>query len=41
LIRGSHAERLVREAAFTLVAASRPALKDLLVHQFSGVEDSS
>lgn len=35
LLRGANAERLAREAAFTLVAASRPALKDLLVQRFS------
>ncbi|MFW0786547.1 acyl-CoA dehydrogenase family protein [Gordonia sp. CPCC 206044] len=35
LLRGNHPERLSREAAFTLVAASRPELKDLLVERFS------
>ncbi|AZG47403.1 acyl-CoA dehydrogenase family protein [Gordonia insulae] len=35
LLRGNHPERLAREAAFTLVAASRPQLKDLLVERFS------
>ncbi|GAA3711765.1 acyl-CoA dehydrogenase family protein [Gordonia hankookensis] len=35
LLRGSHPERLAREAVFTLVAASRPQLKDLLVARFS------
>ncbi|MFW0793594.1 acyl-CoA dehydrogenase family protein [Gordonia sp. CPCC 205515] len=35
LLRGNHPERLAREAVFTLVAASRPALKDLLVERFS------
>jgi alkylation response protein AidB-like acyl-CoA dehydrogenase len=36
LLRGSTPERLAREAVFTLVAASRPQLKDLLVERFSG-----
>lgn len=35
LLRGAHPERLAREAAFTLVAASRPQLKELLVDRFS------
>lgn len=35
LLRGSDAERLGREAAFTLVAASRPAVKTVLVRQLS------
>nr|WP_202422670.1 acyl-CoA dehydrogenase family protein [Gordonia sp. SID5947] len=35
LLRGNHPERLSREAVFTLVAASRPQLKDLLVARFS------
>lgn len=35
LLRGNHPERLAREAVFTLVAASRPTLKDLLVQRFS------
>lgn len=35
LLRGHHPERLAREAAFTLVAASRPQLKDVLVERFS------
>ena len=38
LLRGRHPERLSREAAFLLVAASRPALKDALVQRFSGLE---
>ncbi|ROZ98035.1 acyl-CoA dehydrogenase family protein [Gordonia sp. OPL2] len=37
LLRGSTPERLAREALFTLVAASRPQLKDLLVERFSGL----
>ncbi|MFT4126063.1 MAG: acyl-CoA dehydrogenase family protein [Gordonia sp. (in: high G+C Gram-positive bacteria)] len=36
LLRGAPAQQLAREAAFTLVAASRPQLKDLLVRRFSG-----
>ncbi len=40
LLRGSDAERLFREASFILVAASRPALKDLLVRRFAGEPDS-
>lgn len=36
LIRGSDADRLAREAMFTLVAASRPELKGLLLQRFSG-----
>ncbi|GAA1482537.1 acyl-CoA dehydrogenase family protein [Gordonia sinesedis] len=38
LLRGAPAERLAREAAFTLVAASRPTLKNVLVHRFSEAE---
>ncbi|WP_078111790.1 acyl-CoA dehydrogenase family protein [Gordonia sp. IITR100] len=34
--RGSDSERLFREAAFVLVAASRPELKTALLHRFSG-----
>ncbi|GAB04466.1 acyl-CoA dehydrogenase [Gordonia amarae] len=41
LVRGNPAERLVREAAFTLVAASRPPLKERLVGSFSGVDGIS
>ncbi len=37
LLRGSTPERLAREAVFTLVAASRPQLKDLLLERFSGL----
>ncbi|MEE4024483.1 acyl-CoA dehydrogenase family protein [Gordonia sp. PKS22-38] len=40
LLRGAHPERLAREAMFTLVAASRPQLKDLLVEQFSARPDA-
>ncbi|MET4166171.1 MULTISPECIES: acyl-CoA dehydrogenase family protein [Gordonia] len=36
LVRGSHSERLFREAAFILVAASRPELKNALLQLFSG-----
>ena len=39
LIVGSDADRLSREATFTLVAASRPELKGLLLQRFSGEED--
>lgn len=39
LIAGSDADRLSREATFTLVAASRPELKDLLLQRFSGLND--
>ncbi|MGV9711385.1 acyl-CoA dehydrogenase family protein [Gordonia sp. NPDC003424] len=41
LLRGNHPERLAREAVFMLVAASRPALKDLLVERFSGARIES
>ncbi|MEO9329620.1 acyl-CoA dehydrogenase family protein [Gordonia aurantiaca] len=40
LIRGYAAERLHREAAFILVAASRAEVKDLLLRRFSGLEPS-
>ncbi|MFE0748879.1 acyl-CoA dehydrogenase family protein [Gordonia sp. NPDC058843] len=36
LVRGSDSERLFREAAFVLVAASRPELKTALLQSFSG-----
>ena len=36
VVRGSDSERLFREAAFVLVAASRPELKTALLHRFSG-----
>ena len=36
LVVGSDADRLSREATFTLVAASRPELKGLLLQRFSG-----
>ncbi|UZF57076.1 acyl-CoA/acyl-ACP dehydrogenase [Gordonia polyisoprenivorans] len=36
LLSGNDAQRLARESMFTLVAASRPQVKDLLVQQFSG-----
>lgn len=39
LIAGSDADRLSREATFTLVAASRPELKGLLLQRFSGLDD--
>lgn len=39
LVSGSTPERLAREAMFTLVAASRPQVKDLLVQRFSGAEN--
>ncbi|WP_439032970.1 acyl-CoA dehydrogenase family protein [Gordonia terrae] len=35
LVRGNDSERLFREAAFVLVAASRPELKDALLQRFS------
>lgn len=35
LLQGADAARLFREAAFILVAASRPQLKDALLHRFS------
>ena len=35
LLSGNNAERLARESMFTLVAASRPAVKDLLMEHFS------
>lgn len=37
LVRGSDPERLFREAAFVLVAASRPELKAALAQRFSGL----
>lgn len=37
LIGGSDAERIFRETAFILVAASRPQLKDALLQRFSGL----
>lgn len=36
VVRGSDSERLFREAAFVLVAASRPELKTALLQRFSG-----
>lgn len=39
LIRGYASERLHREAAFILVAASRAEVKDLLLRRFSGLDD--
>jgi hypothetical protein len=35
LARSSHHQRLLREAGFTLVAASRPELKALLVRELT------
>lgn len=36
LLRSEHAQRLLREAAFTLVAASRPQLKANLIERLTG-----
>jgi hypothetical protein len=36
LTRSDHAQRLAREATFTLVASSRPAMRQTLVDRFSG-----
>ncbi|GAB2684974.1 hypothetical protein GCM10027271_54310 [Saccharopolyspora gloriosae] len=36
LLAGAHGQRLVREATFTLVAASRPAIKDELLELLAG-----
>lgn len=36
LLAGAHGQRLVREATFTLVAASRPAIKDGILTRLAG-----